>query len=84
MSETYVARSPAGATTLNRPIYVQGDKQKVEKPEVDSITDLDKGVVYIVDKRHKKYLELPIPHSRPDQMGNRDSQGEAILLDKKP
>jgi hypothetical protein len=84
MSETYVARSPAGATTLNRTIYVQGDKQKVEKPEVDSMTDLDKGVVYIVDKRHKEYLEMPIAHSRPDQMGTRDSQGEAILLDKTP
>ena len=84
MSETSVARSPAGATTLNRTIYGQGNKKKVEKPEVDSITDLDKGVVYIVDKRHKKYLEMPIPHSQPDEMGRRDSHGGAILLDKTP
>ena len=63
---------------------MQGNKQKVEKPEVDSITDLDKGVVYIVDKRNKKYLEMPITDSRRDQMGRRDSKSEAILLDKTP
>ena len=84
MSETSVSTSPAGATTLNRTIYVQGNKQKVVKPEVDSITDLDKGVVYIVDKRHKKYLEMPITDSRMDQMGGRDAQGDAIRLDKTP
>jgi hypothetical protein len=84
MSETSVATSPAGATTLDRTIYVQGNKRKVEKPEVDSITDLDKGVVYVIDKRHKKYLEMPITDSRLDQMGRWDSQGESILLDKTP
>jgi len=84
LSETSVATSPAGATTLNRTIYVQGNKQKVEKPGVDSITDLDKGVVYIVDKRHRKYLEMPIADSRPDQSGSRDSGGDSILLDKTP
>jgi hypothetical protein len=67
-----------------RTIYVQGNKQKVEKPRVDSITDLDKGVVYIVDKRHKEYLEIPITDSRLDQRGQRDSQSESILLDKTP
>jgi hypothetical protein len=84
MSETSVATSPAGATTVNRTIYVQGDKQKVEKPDVDSITDLDKGVVYIVDKRHKRYLEMPITDSRPDSMGEGDSPGMTISLDKTP
>jgi hypothetical protein len=82
MSETSVATSPAGATTLNRTIYVQGNKQKVEKPETDSITDLDKGVVYLIDKRHKKYLEMPITRSLPDKLGTRDSEGETISLDK--
>ncbi|MBV8136838.1 MAG: hypothetical protein JO121_14580 [Deltaproteobacteria bacterium] len=81
MSETSVDTSPAGARTVNRTIYVQGNKQKVEKAEVDSITDLDKGVVYIVDKLHKRYLEMPISRSVPDEMGSGDSQGETINLD---
>jgi hypothetical protein len=84
MSETSVATSPAGATTVNRTIYVQGNKQKVEKPEVDSITDLDKGVVYIVDKRHKRYLEMPIADAGPDRLGEGDSSDMTISLDKTP
>ena len=67
MSETSVATSPAGTTTQHRTIYVQGNKQKVERPGVDSITDLDKGVVYVVDKQQKRYLEMPVASSRLDQ-----------------
>jgi hypothetical protein len=65
MKETSVASGPQGGTIQNSVIYVQGNKQKIEKPGVDAITDLDRGVVYVVDKSQRKYVELPLKKSGP-------------------
>lgn len=80
MSETSMANSPNGASTQTRTIYVQGNKQKVENPDTDSITDLDKGVVYVVDKQRKRYFELPLRSPTAGPAPN-ESQ-EMIHLDK--
>jgi len=56
---------PEGGTIQNSIVYVQGNKQKIEKPGVDATTDLDRGVVYVVDKSHRKYVELPLKKGGP-------------------
>jgi hypothetical protein len=65
MKETSVASGPEGGTIQNSVVYVQGNKQKIEKPGVDAITDLDRGVVYVVDKNHRKYIVLPLKRTGP-------------------
>ncbi len=60
MSETAIANSSTGNAVQHRTIYVQGNKQKVDSGDVQTITDLDKRLVYIVDKDRKNYLELPL------------------------
>ncbi len=62
MAETSIASGPNGETSSQHGIvYVQGNKQKVETQEVATITDLDKNVIYIIDKHERAYTELPLP-----------------------
>lgn len=82
MSETAIAAGPSSASVENRTIYVQGNKEKIEKPNVDAITDLDKGVVYIVDKSHKEYVQLPLQSLVSGGANGSDSGVEAIRLHK--
>ena len=60
MSETAVASGLNGNEMVHRTIYVQGNKQKVDTDGLQTITDLDKRLVYVVDKTHKDYVELPL------------------------
>src|SRR5205814_4328267 len=75
-----VAAGPNGGTTQHRTIYVQGNKQKVEKSGTDAITDLDEGVVYIIDKKQKKYVEMPLQMPASNQSNG--SGFQAIKLNK--
>jgi hypothetical protein len=60
MSETAVASGLNGNEMVRRTIYVQGNKQKVDTDGVQTITDLDKRLLYVVDKTRKNYVELPL------------------------
>jgi nitrogen fixation protein FixH len=78
MTETSTASGPAGIASQNRTVYVQGNKQKVEGQGIDAITDLDKSVIYIVDKENKSYAELSLRAVKAAQP--EDSQDETIQL----
>jgi hypothetical protein len=60
MAETSTERSPAGETSQNKTVYVQGNKQKVEGERIDTITDLDKSVIYVIDKNRRAYAQVPL------------------------
>jgi hypothetical protein len=73
MAETSTQRNSAGEISQNRTIYVQGNKQKVESGRVDTITDLDNSVIYVIDKNKRSYSELSfkaLHPSRPPEARN--------------
>ncbi len=81
MNETSLASGPTGETSSqNRIVYVQGDKQKVERQGVDAITDLDKRVIYIIDKNKRSYTEVPL--KALSATGPGESPAETIRLNK--
>jgi hypothetical protein len=49
-----------GSQVQTHTVYTQGDKRKVEGRRVDVITDLDKDVLYVVDKNRRQYAEIPL------------------------
>lgn len=72
MAETSFTKDPNGQiSSLDKTVYVQGNKQRIELGGVTEITDLDKNVVYIVNKHDRAYAEMPLqaPSSlQPDNM----------------
>jgi Domain of unknown function (DUF4412) len=81
MAETSVATGPDGQiNSQEKTIYLQGNKQKVDRKDVAAITDLDKNIIYIIDKQHRAYAKLPIPALAPSDPSN--GSGEAIKLDR--
>ncbi len=60
MAQTSVTSGPHSHVTEKRTVYVQGNKQKVEVPGFDTITDLDQGVFYVIDKDKKEYVIFPL------------------------
>jgi hypothetical protein len=78
MSETSFANGlNSENTSQNKMIYVQGDKQKIESGNIATITDLDKNVIYIIDKDHRIYSEMPLQALNSAQPNVR--YGEATL-----
>ncbi len=51
--------------TNERTLMIQGNKEKMVSATHQVITDLDKGVMYIVYPDRKIYLEMPFPPSGP-------------------
>jgi hypothetical protein len=81
MAETSTAQAANGETfSVSRTIYVQGNKQKVEKEGVTAVTDLDKSVIYIINNHDRVYSEMPLTSLSPAQPDNR--QSEIIQLSK--
>ena len=78
MAETSFAKDPNGQiSSQDKTVYVQGNKQRIELGNVAEITDLDKNIVYIVNKHDRAYAEMPLQapgSSQPDSM-----HGEIIL-----
>ncbi|MBV8360757.1 MAG: hypothetical protein JO189_22900 [Deltaproteobacteria bacterium] len=78
MAETSFAKSPNGQiSSQDKTVYVQGNKQRIELGNVAEITDLDKKVVYIINRHDRAYAEMPLQapsSSQPDGM-----QHEVIL-----
>ena len=81
MTETSSVTGPKGDTALqDQTIYVQGNKQKIESQDVAAITDLDRSIVYFIDKNERVYTEMPlrtIGSSQPD-----NTQGAPVRLDR--
>jgi hypothetical protein len=80
MSEIAITSGPIGNGTENRTVYVQGNKQKIDMHDVQSIADLDKGRLYIVDKDRRNYVELPIESLSELTPGRSEPDREAIVL----
>ncbi len=57
MSETAITSGPIGQIAQQRTIYIQGNKQRVDSADVQTITDLDKRLLYIVDTKDREYVE---------------------------
>jgi hypothetical protein len=61
MSETsFTDGLSSEIASQDKMVYVQGNKQKVESGNIATITDLDKNVIYIIDKYHRIYSEMPL------------------------
>ena len=78
MTETSFADGPNGhMSSQDKIVYVQGNKQRIDLGNVVEITDLDKSMVYIVNKHDRVYVEMPLQapsFSAPGRM-----HGEVIL-----
>ena len=97
MTETSITSDPTGETSsLDRTVYVQGNKQKVERSGVTTITDLDKSIIYIIDNKDRAYTEVPLhvlgSSEQADARGDiiepfdkiepSDARGETVQLNK--
>ena len=81
MAETSTTSGPAGETSsLDRIVYVQGNKQKVERSGVATITDLDNSIIYIIDNKDRAYTAVPLHALGSSEPG--DARGETIQLNK--
>ena len=71
VGETSTARASNGdGFSMNKTVYVQGNKQKVEGERVATITDLDESVVYVIDKKDRVYAEMPLSSLSPKEPRN--------------
>jgi Domain of unknown function (DUF4412) len=50
---------------VEQTVMIQGDKQKMITGTRQIITDLDKGVMYVIEPERKMYLEIPFPPKGP-------------------
>jgi Domain of unknown function (DUF4412) len=74
MAETSFTKGPdEQISSQDKTIYVQGNKQRVELGNVTKITDLDKNVVYIVDKHDRAYAAMPLRAPSSSQLDSMDS-----------
>lgn len=81
MAETSTATAPNGEThTQEKTIYIQGNKQKVERQNVAAITDLDRNVIYLIDKQHHAYANVPLKAVKPS--GQNGEPGARVTLDR--
>jgi hypothetical protein len=71
---------PMGATSSKRTLEIQGHKQKVVSSNHSVITDLDNGIMILVDPKNKTYTEMPFP---PTQFGGHQSPAAFKITFKK-
>jgi hypothetical protein len=62
MSETSFVNGTIAPRQEHRTIYTEGNKQKIDMDGVQTIADLDKHQLYIVDKDRRNYAEMPLEH----------------------
>ena len=72
MSETSFESGAIGPRQEHRTIYTQGNKQKIDTDWVQTIADLDKHRLYIVDKSQRNYAEMPLEYLRDLLPGTAD------------
>jgi hypothetical protein len=82
MSETATAIGPNGKGVQRRTIYIQGDKQKVDTEALQTITDLDKRVFYVIDKEKKDYVEMPLASVSNSLPGRDSGPATTITLER--
>jgi hypothetical protein len=82
MSETATAIGPNGTGVQRRTIYIQGDKQKVDTEGLQTITDLDKRIFYVIDKDKKDYVEVPLASVRSLPGADAGNYAATITLER--
>ncbi len=50
-----------GTPPQARTVYIQGNREKIVTPRSETIIDLDQGKMYLVNRTHRYYNELPFP-----------------------
>ncbi len=80
MSETATASGPIQNGRQHRTIYVQDNKRKVDTDGVQTITDLDKGLLYLIDKNRRNFFEVPLRSLSEAAPGWDEPNTEAIVL----
>jgi hypothetical protein len=68
ISETEVKNGIDGSATLNKTVYVQGRKQKIETSDHETIVDLDQGRAYLIDTQQRSYREITFPSASNDPL----------------
>jgi len=82
MSETEVQSGLGDSTTINKTVYVQGKKQKIETSHDEKIIDLEKGVLYEIDPNRKSYVRIAFPPKREREVAGASIKLSAIALKK--
>jgi hypothetical protein len=82
MSETEVQSGLGDSTTINKTVYVQGKKQKIETSHDEKIIDLEKGVVYEIDPSRKSYVRIAFPPKRKREVAGASIKLSAVALKK--
>ncbi len=54
-------QGPGQTATRQRTVMIQGNKQKMVSNQVEVVTDLDTGTMYLIYPAKKQYMELPFP-----------------------
>lgn len=82
MSETEVQSGLGGSTTINKTVYVQGKKEKIETPHDEKIIDLQKGVLYEIDSTRKSYVRTAFPPKIKHEAAEASVKLSAVALKK--
>jgi hypothetical protein len=80
MSETATTGGPIGNIAQQQTIYIQGNKQRVDSAEVQTITDLDKRLLYIVDTKDREYVEESLDTGGGTHPEANEKQSDTIVL----
>jgi hypothetical protein len=65
ITQQQTINAQSGQQKRDQTVMVQGNKQKMITGDHEIITDLDKGVMYVIEPTRKDYLEIPFPPRGP-------------------
>ena len=82
ISETEVQSGLGDSTTINKTVYVQGKKQKIETSHDENIIDLEKGVLYKIDPHRKSYVRIAFPPKMEREVAGASVKLSAVALNK--
>jgi hypothetical protein len=82
MYETEVQSGLGKSTTINKTVYVQGKKQKIQTSHDEKIIDLQKGVLYEIDPTRKSYVKTDFPPKVEHQVAGASVKHSAVALKK--
>jgi hypothetical protein len=80
ISQTEEKNGPGGQTAEARTIYVQGNKEKIDTARNQTIADLDRHVMYIVDVSHRVYAEVPLRAVQSPSQPGASAEDDAVRL----
>src|ERR1700680_5283640 len=82
VSETEVQSGLGDSTTINKTVYVQGKKQKIQTSHDEKIIDLQKGVLYEIDPTRKSYVKTDFPPKVEHEVAGARVKHSTVALKK--